>query len=128
VIFSDRVKDAAVERDQDENGHVWCDTCSRGPLVYVPKYLPRNPRAKNFDHIISEKNGGSNTLDNCRIVCIDCNLEKALREGEAVYPLSCDGKIREGEEDAIRWMSAKQFERIQLEKILRYIPWKGFIR
>lgn len=71
-FFSDSVQYQAVLLNLEKNnGQIKCAICGRG---LVSKSECR------FDHIFAYAKGGKSTLDNCQILCEDCNLSKSDKE------------------------------------------------
>ncbi len=59
--FSTKTKVAAFKR---ADGH--CENCTA--KLYVGKY--------HYDHEIADSLGGEPTLENCRVLCLNCHDEK----------------------------------------------------
>lgn len=71
-FFSDSVQYQAVLLNLEKNnGQLKCAICGK---VLVSKSECR------FDHIFAYVKGGKSTLDNCQILCEDCNLSKSDKE------------------------------------------------
>ena len=71
-FFSDSVQYQAVLLNLEKNnGQLKCAICGK---VLVSKSECR------FDHIFAYAKGGKSTLDNCQILCEDCNLSKSDKE------------------------------------------------
>ncbi len=70
--FSDSVKLSVItENLRKNNGDICCAACGE-KLSSID--------ACHFDHIVPFAKGGRSTADNCQILCIDCNLQKADKE------------------------------------------------
>ena len=71
-LFSDSVQYQAVLTNLEKNnGQIKCAICGK---VLVSK------AECHFDHIFAYSKGGKSTLDNCQILCTDCNLSKSDKE------------------------------------------------
>ncbi len=71
-FFSDSVQYQAVLLNLEKNnGQLKCAICGKG-LVSKSEC--------HFDHIFAYAKGGKSTLDNCQILCEDCNLSKSDKE------------------------------------------------
>ena len=71
-LFSDSVQYQAVLANLEKNnGQIKCATCGK-TLVSKSEC--------HFDHIFAYAKGGKSTLDNCQILCTDCNLSKSDKE------------------------------------------------
>lgn len=71
-FFSDSVQYQAVLLNLEKNnGQLKCALCKRN-LVSKSEC--------HFDHILAYAKGGRSTLDNCQILCTDCNLSKSDKE------------------------------------------------
>lgn len=71
-FFSDSVQYQAVFANlQKNNGQLRCAMCQR---------ILASKSECHFDHILAYAKGGKSTLDNCQILCIDCNLSKSDKE------------------------------------------------
>ena len=70
--FSDAIQFEVVKANLEKhNGQIQCEMC--GKQIYSIGEC-------HFDHIIPYAKGGSSTLDNCQILCIECNLKKSDKE------------------------------------------------
>lgn len=71
-LFSESIQYQAVLSNLERNnGQIKCAICGK---VLVSK------SECHFDHILAYAKGGKSTLDNCQILCIDCNLSKSDKE------------------------------------------------
>lgn len=71
-FFSDSVQYQAVLSNLEKNnGQLKCAICGK---ILVSKLECR------FDHIFAYAKGGKSTLDNCQILCENCNLSKSDKE------------------------------------------------
>ncbi len=71
-LFSDSVQYQAVLSNLEKNnGQIKCAICGK---VLVSK------SECHFDHILAYAKGGKSSLDNCQILCVDCNLSKSDKE------------------------------------------------
>ena len=71
-IFSDGIQYQAVLSNLEKNsGQLKCAICG--------KNLSSKSEC-HFDHILAYAKGGKSTLDNCQILCTDCNLAKSDKE------------------------------------------------
>lgn len=71
-FFSDSVQYQAVLSNLEKNnGQLKCAFCG--------KNLTSKSEC-HFDHILAYAKGGKSTLDNCQILCMDCNLSKSDKE------------------------------------------------
>lgn len=71
-LFSDSIQYQAVLSNLEKNnGQVKCAIC---------KKVLSSKSECHFDHILSYAKGGKSTLDNCQILCINCNLSKSDKE------------------------------------------------
>ncbi|MBR2459900.1 MAG: HNH endonuclease [Clostridia bacterium] len=70
--FSETVKFGAVKANVKKyNGEIRCEIC--GKRLFSVKEC-------HFDHVIPYAKGGSSTLKNCQILCIECNLTKGDKD------------------------------------------------
>lgn len=66
--FSDSVKFEVVKGNLEKNsGSILCEIC-RKKIVSINEC--------HFDHIFPYAKGGTSSLDNCQILCAECNLKK----------------------------------------------------
>lgn len=66
--FSDAVKYEVIKANLEKyKGEIHCESC-RKKLFSISDC--------HFDHITPYAKGGQNTLENCQILCVDCNLKK----------------------------------------------------
>lgn len=71
-FFSDSVQYQAVLANLEKNnGQIKCAVCGKN-LVSKSEC--------HFDHIFAYAKGGRSTLDNCQILCTECNLAKSDKE------------------------------------------------
>lgn len=71
-LFSESVQYQAVLANLEKNnGQIKCAICEK---ILVSK------SECHFDHIFAYSKGGKSTLDNCQILCTDCNLAKSDKE------------------------------------------------
>lgn len=71
-FFSENIQYQAVLSNLEKNsGQLKCAICGR---ILISKSECR------FDHIFAYAKGGKSTLDNCQILCEDCNLSKSDKE------------------------------------------------
>ncbi len=71
-FFSDNIQYQAVLTNLEKNnGQLKCDLCKR---------ILTSKSECHFDHIIAYAKGGKSTLDNCQILCTNCNLSKSDKE------------------------------------------------
>lgn len=71
-LFSDSIQYQAVLANLEKNnGQIKCAICGK---ILVSK------AECHFDHILAYAKGGKSTLDNCQILCANCNLSKSDKE------------------------------------------------
>lgn len=71
-FFSDSVQYQGVLANLEKNnGQIKCAVCGK---ILISK------SECHFDHIYAYSKGGKSTLDNCQILCTDCNLSKSDKE------------------------------------------------
>lgn len=71
-LFSESVQYQAVLSNLEKNnGQLKCALCGK---ILVSK------SECHFDHILAYAKGGKSILDNCQILCMDCNLSKSDKE------------------------------------------------
>ena len=71
-LFSDSIQYQAVLANLEKNnGQIKCAICGK---ILVSK------AECHFDHILAYAKGGKSTLDNCQILCTNCNLSKSDKE------------------------------------------------
>ena len=71
-LFSDSIQYQAVLSNLGKNsGQIKCAICGKN-LVSKSEC--------HFDHIVAYAKGGKSTIDNCQILCTDCNLAKSDKE------------------------------------------------
>lgn len=71
-FFSDSIQYQAVFSNLEKNnGQIKCEICGK---ILVSK------TECHFDHIVAYSKGGKSTLDNCQILCKECNLSKSDKE------------------------------------------------
>ena len=73
-----RIRKQAIAQAQDE-GQTNCPLCNV-PLDYTTPY---RPDSAEVDHIVAHARGGTDTLDNSRVICRDCNVRKG--DGNSEY-------------------------------------------
>jgi len=70
--FSDSIKLEVIKKNlKNNNGSICCEVC-KARLNSIDKC--------HFDHIYPFAKGGKSTLENCQILCSDCNLRKNDKE------------------------------------------------
>ncbi len=71
-FFSETVQYQAVLKNlENHNGQLKCEHCDK---------LITSKKECHFDHILAYTKGGKSTLENCQILCKDCNLSKSDKE------------------------------------------------
>ena len=71
-LFSESVQYQAVLANLEKNnGQIICALC--GKILVLKSEC-------HFDHIFAYSKGGKSTLDNCQILCANCNLAKSDKE------------------------------------------------
>lgn len=71
-LFSDSVQYQAVLANLERNnGQLRCALCEK---------VIRSKTECHFDHILAFAKGGKSTLENCQILCVDCNLSKSDKD------------------------------------------------
>lgn len=71
-LFPESVQYQAVLSNLEKNnGQLKCAVCGK---ILVSK------SECHFDHILAYAKGGKSTLDNCQILCMDCNLSKSDKD------------------------------------------------
>jgi len=123
--FSDSIKLSIItDNMKRNNGNVSCEICNK-------KLLSKDEC--HFDHIIPYSKGGKSSLDNCQILCIDCNLKKSnkelqdfLLEKNALDFLS-DEKSENHDIKSINQESSFMTKESFDDKISKYISLKGNI-
>lgn len=71
-LFSYNIQYQAVLANLEKNnGQIKCAICGK---ILVSK------KDCHFDHILAYSKGGKSTLDNCQLLCTDCNLAKSDKE------------------------------------------------
>lgn len=71
-IFSEAVQFSIVKSNLERNnGIIQCELCEK-QIFYIGEC--------HFDHIVPYAKGGASTLENCQILCVDCNLKKSDKE------------------------------------------------
>ena len=61
-----------AEKQLAKYGKNFCTYCNR----FVQKYPCNKPFSLTVDHKISLKYGGSNSVDNLVVACLECNVKK----------------------------------------------------
>ena len=70
--FSEAIQFGVVKANLEKNnGIILCELC--GKQIFSIGEC-------HFDHIIPYAKGGTSTLDNCQILCVNCNLKKSDKE------------------------------------------------
>ena len=70
--FSEAVQFGVVKSNLEKNkGIIQCELC--GKQIFSIGEC-------HFDHIVPYAKGGTSTLDNCQILCVECNLKKSDKE------------------------------------------------
>ena len=70
--FSESIQFGVVKSNLEKNdGKIQCELC--GKQIFSIGEC-------HFDHVIPYAKGGSSTLDNCQILCVECNLKKSDKE------------------------------------------------
>lgn len=70
--FSDSVKLEIIKNNLEKyNGEIHCEICNK-KLTSINEC--------HFDHIVAFAKGGKSTLQNCQILCVECNLKKNDKE------------------------------------------------
>lgn len=70
--FSDTIKFEVVKANLEKyNGKICCEICGSNLLSI---------KDCHFDHIYPFAKGGKSTVDNCQLLCADCNLKKNDKE------------------------------------------------
>ena len=66
--FSDTAKLETIKNNLEKNnGEIRCEICGK-KLTSISE--------GHFDHIFPYAKGGKSSVENCQILCIDCNLKK----------------------------------------------------
>ncbi len=74
-LFSDSVQYQAVLSNLEKNGgQLKCAVCGK---------ILMSKAECHFDHILAYAKGGKSTLENCQILCKECNLSKSDKEMHA---------------------------------------------
>ena len=70
--FSEAIQFGVVKANLGKhNGKIQCELC--GKQIFSIGEC-------HFDHIVPYAKGGTSTLDNCQILCVECNLKKSDKE------------------------------------------------
>ena len=89
--FSEAIQFGVVKSNLEKNkGVILCELC--GKQIFSIGEC-------HFDHVIPYAKGGGSTLDNCQILCIECNLKKSDKELKDIVM----------EEKARQFLSGKSF-------------------
>ena len=89
--FSEAVQFGVVKSNLERNnGIIQCELC--GKQIFSIGEC-------HFDHIVPYAKGGSSTLENCQILCVECNLKKSDKELKDIVM----------EEKARQFLSGKSF-------------------
>lgn len=87
--FSEAIQFAVVKSNLEKNnGIIRCELC--GKQIFSIGEC-------HFDHILPYSKGGKSSLDNCQILCVECNLKKSDKELKEIIM----------EEKARRFLSGK---------------------
>ena len=107
-FFPDSVQYQAVLANLEKNnGQIKCAICGK---VLVSKAECR------FDHIVAYAKGGKSTLDNCQILCADCNLSKSDKELHDFMLEEKAKKFMLGESIGVDYISASAEQQPFIEK------------
>ena len=70
--FSEAIQFGVVKANLEKhNGKIQCELCSKQIFSIGDCH---------FDHIVPYAKGGTSTLENCQILCVECNLKKSDKE------------------------------------------------
>ena len=90
--FSEAIQFGVVKANLEKhNGKIQCELCGKQIFSIGDCH---------FDHIIPYAKGGTSTLENCQILCIECNLKKSDKELKEIAL----------EEKARQFLSGKSFK------------------
>lgn len=70
--FDTEVRKAAVRRAMGPNGQVYCEECHQPAKIF------------EIDHIIPDRLNGKPTLDNARVLCRPCHVEKTALDRQDI--------------------------------------------
>lgn len=70
--FDTEVRKAAVRRAMGPNNQVYCEECNQPAKVF------------EIDHIIPDRLNGKPTLDNARVLCRPCHVEKTALDRQNI--------------------------------------------
>lgn len=106
--FSDSVKLEVIKANLEKNGgKICCEIC--GEALSSIKEC-------HFDHIYPFAKGGKSTLENCQLLCADCNLKKNDKElkdfilEEKARAFLNGGSLNEVEQTVVKNISTEQSE------------------
>ena len=75
--FSEAVQFGVVKFNLERNnGIIRCELC--GKQIFSIGEC-------HFDHIVPYAKGGISTLENCQILCVECNLKKSDKEVRDIF-------------------------------------------
>ena len=106
--FSDSVKLEVIKANLDKNGGIICCEICDSALSSIKEC--------HFDHIYPFAKGGKSTLENCQLLCADCNLKKNDKElkdfilEEKARAFLNGGSLNEVEQIAVDNISTEQTE------------------
>lgn len=90
--FSEAIQFGVVKANLEKhNGKIQCELCGKQIFSIGDCH---------FDHIVPYAKGGASTLENCQILCIECNLKKSDKELKEIAL----------EEKARQFLSGKSFK------------------
>jgi len=90
--FSEAIQFGVVKANLEKhNGKIQCELCGKQIFSIGDCH---------FDHIVPYAKGGASTLDNCQILCVECNLKKSDKELKEIAL----------EEKARQFLSGKSFK------------------
>lgn len=90
--FSEAIQFGVVKANLEKhNGKIQCELCGKQIFSIGDCH---------FDHIVPYAKGGTSTLENCQILCIECNLKKSDKELKEIAL----------EEKARQFLSGKSFK------------------
>lgn len=91
--FSEAIQFGVVKANLEKhNGKIQCELCGKQIFSIGDCH---------FDHIVPYAKGGTSTLENCQILCIECNLKKSDKELKEIAL----------EEKARQFLSGKSFKK-----------------
>lgn len=102
--FSEAVQFGVVKSNLEKNnGIIQCELC--GKQIFSIGEC-------HFDHIVPYAKGGTSTLDNCQILCVECNLKKSDKELKDILM----------EEKARQFLSGMSFEAEPAKPVTVIVP------